>query len=168
LFSFIPITQASTFTWERSVPDPYGILHGSSNTELALNSNGNPYISYYSGPGATYIKLARGTGSSWTLEPVDQIGSFGIYSSIALDSNGNPCISYTDESITDDVNRPNYYLKFARWSGSSWIIETVDLTAGIRPSLAFDLNGNPHISYGEVYNKDLKYAKWTGSGCHTR
>jgi len=48
---------------------------------------------------------------------------------------------------------------------SLWSIETVDSdgNVGVFTSIALDTNGYPHISYLEVSNGDLKYAKWNGS-----
>ena len=47
----------------------------------------------------------------------------------------------------------------------TWSIETVDSVGGVvrDTSIALDSNNNPHISYYDDTNGDLKYAKWTGS-----
>jgi hypothetical protein len=61
----------------------------------------------------------------------------------------------------EDFTEPN-------WTSSSWSIQTVDSsgTVGSWTSLALDFNGNPHISYCDNANNDLKYAYWTGSAWH--
>ena len=48
--------------------------------------------------------------------------------------------------------------------GSGWGIETVDSTGdvGRYTSITVDVNGNPHITYLDVTNVDLRYAKKTG------
>ncbi|MCK4445105.1 MAG: PKD domain-containing protein, partial [Thermoplasmata archaeon] len=57
----------------------------------------------------------------------------------------------------------NRDLKYAKWTGTTWIAETVDSegTVGGTPSIALDGRDYPHIGY--FGNSGLKYAKWTGS-----
>jgi hypothetical protein len=54
-------------------------------------------------------------------------------------------------------------------AGTAWNIETVDSAAnvGTFSSLALDSNNDPHISYRDSLNHDLKYAKWTGTNWST-
>jgi hypothetical protein len=85
----------------------------------------------------------------------------GDYNSIALDSAGNPHISYWE--------LPNKALDYAEWTGSAWIISNyVDGSpfknhVGYYNSIAIDPSNDPHISYYDATNGDLKYAQWTGS-----
>ena len=124
-------------------------------TSLALDSSGNPHISYYDEINED-LKYAAWTSSAWNIQTVDSTGDVGWFTSLALDSSGNPHISY------DDLSNGN--LKYAAWTGSAWNIQTVDSAkSNLDTSLALDSSGNPHISYLDTTNAYLKYATWTGS-----
>jgi hypothetical protein len=52
---------------------------------------------------------------------------------------------------------------------STWNIQTVDQGyVGWDNTLVLDSSGNPHISYYDERNHDLKYASWTGSAWNTQ
>ena len=125
-------------------------------TSLALDSSGNPHISYLDYTNYS-LKYAAWNGASWEIETVDSSADVGWDTSLALDSSGNPHISYLDYD--------NYDLKYAAWNGASWDIETVDSDGNVGgvTSLALDSSGNPHISYYYLTNHDLKYAHWNGA-----
>jgi ligand-binding sensor domain-containing protein len=76
-------------------------------TSLALDSSGNPRISYYDATNGD-LKYAAGDGSAWQITTVDSDGITGQYTSLALDSSGNPWISYYDATNGD--------LKYAKTS----------------------------------------------------
>jgi parallel beta-helix repeat protein len=126
---------------------------------LVLDSNDYPHISYCDNTNDN-VKYAKWTGSSWSIEIIDSIEDYDGFTSLALDSNDNAHICYFDNDYFD--------LKYARWTGSSWSIETVErigkleLYASLWLSIKLDKNENPHISYYNGTNKDLKYAKKLG------
>ncbi len=147
-------------SWSKETVDSVGDV--GHFTSIALDSNDYPHISYYY-PTNDDLKYAKWTGSSWSKETVDSVGVVGEYTSIALDSNDQPHISYYDGSNSD--------LKYAKWTGSSWSKETVDSVGNVPggqyyallDSLTLDSNDQPHIAYHDWINRDLRYAKWTGS-----
>ena len=163
--------------WHQEIVDSAGGV--GSSASLALDATGRPHISYYDRINAD-LKYAHWTGSNWAIQTVDSAGDVGRFASLALDATGNPHISYFD--------RTNGDLKYAHWlalshrdaaqsgdewmmsAGSSslasgWVIQTVDSTGfvGQYTSLALDATGNPHISYQDGGNGDLKYARWSGT-----
>ncbi len=127
-------------------------------TSLALDSRGNPHISYYDSTNED-LKYARWNGTGWTIETVDSVFFVGAHTSIALGSDDRPHISYTERVF--DVRNLKYAKLTEGWS--RWKQETVD--SGIFPfqftSIALDSKGNPHISYRG--DESLKYAEWNGS-----
>ena len=123
---------------------------------LALNTGGNPVISYYDGTNAD-LKVAvcgDATCTTKTLSTVDSAGSVGGYTSLALNSSGNPVISYRDYT--------NGHLKAAVCGNATCTagntLSTVDSAGdvGYYTSLALNSSGNPVISYYDWTNGDLK------------
>lgn len=96
--------------------------------------------------------------SDWTIEVVDSIGWVGLYNSIAVDANGIPHMSYMEYIDYDNKN-----LKYAKWTGTGWSNETVDIGGGFS-SIALDSNNNPHIGHSQGTNPDhnLSYSRWDG------
>jgi hypothetical protein len=109
-----------------------------------------PLISYHD-TDSGYVRLARRAGGGWTKENVVYSMNSTGYTSLVLDTSDNPHIAY------DEWN--NWYLKYARWSGATWVVETVD-RSGV-PSLVLDSNDQPRIGY--YVGSDLRYAYRSGS-----
>ena len=166
IMAFSLVYGQTALTWKIETVDGGSIYEGTVGmwTSIALDSGGNPHIGYYSLQ-SHCVKYARWTGSAWNIETVDDTSSdVGEWLSLALDSGDNPHISYSE--WTAITGEPEGNLKYARWTGSEWSIETVDSTGdtGFCTSLALDSGDNPHISYlFRGRTRDVKYARWTGS-----
>lgn len=164
-----------------------------SRLSLALDSNGNPWISYRS----SGLCLTHWNGTSWIDELIDSDTGAGWDSSLALDGNDGYHISYSasagelryadpnglhtlatgmqirtfssiaitmaGESRIAYVANQSGGLKYAAWNGTVWIVEPIDSLAGNEVSLALDSSDMPRISYFEMADFDLKYAAWNGS-----
>ncbi len=104
------------------------------------------------------VTFSMVTAGAWVIETVDSIGNRGC-PSLVFDSLDHPNISYI--GVGD--------LKYSRWDGSAWQIETVDssIDAVLDTSLALDSSGNPHIAYHVFTTSDgthsVKYARWDGT-----
>ena len=96
--------------------------------------------------------------SDWTIEVVDSPGWVGFHNSIAVDANGIPHMSYMEYIDSD-----NEKLKYAKWTGTGWSNETVDIGGGFS-SIALDSSGNPHIGHSQGMNPDhnLSYSRLDG------
>ncbi|MEA2081960.1 MAG: fibronectin type III domain-containing protein [Elusimicrobiota bacterium] len=70
-------------------------------------------------------------------------------------SGGYPQVVYRDDSG---------YLKYGKWNtgSESFDLETVESEGVDKVSIDIDSSGNPHLSYYNTANKELRYAKWTG------
>ena len=126
-------------------------------TSLALDSAGNPRISYYDSTNGD-LKYAPNDGAGWTTTTVDSGGDVGYCTSLALNATGSPRISYYDLSNND--------LKYASYDGAAWTNATIDSVgqAWYYTSLALNATGYPSISYYDRTNRDLKYASYDGAG----
>jgi hypothetical protein len=92
----------------------------------------------------------------WQIECADCPKQFDSLtgSSLQLDSSGYPHVAYAGDHV--------YYAWF---DGTDWHYETVDESIGARwyPSLALNALGQPHISYFDATNNQLKHAWHDGS-----
>jgi hypothetical protein len=90
---------------------------------------------------------------------VDTTGDVGHRPSLALDTAGHPHICYTDTT--------NQRIKYARWTGSVWDIQTFDTGPGTLDNcaIAVDSAGKAYISYTNSLTGFVgaKYARWTGT-----
>jgi uncharacterized repeat protein (TIGR01451 family) len=121
--------------------------------------NGNPAISYYdlTNGNLKYVRAINADGSVWGgLVIVDSGGDVGAFSALTV-VNGNPAISYYDFT--------NGALKFIRAdnaNGTAWTTAAISVDTagdlGTYTSLAV-VNGNPAISYHDVTNTNLKFAR---------
>jgi PKD repeat protein len=119
-------------------------------TSLALDKNDNPHISYFDN--SFNLKYARWVNDQWNFEIVDTSLGNSAESSLALDAYDNPHICYTKYGG----------LRYAEKTINTWHIESVDYGVGYpgkTVSIALDSNCDPHISYYDRTENDLKYAK---------
>ena len=107
------------------------------------------------------VEYATNAGGSLV---VSQVGSgpinYEFGTSIALGPDGAPGITY----YNDGEKR----LEFAFLGPDGWSVEVVDANgdAGRYSALAYDANGNPHISYFVARSREsgtVRYASWDGS-----
>ncbi len=142
--------------WQKAFVETNESVYGV--TSIALDDTGNPHIAFF-----TDGKLwhAWWDGSDWQQEVVDALiwVDVGEWNSITFDTDGYPHIAYT--YYTGDS-----YLKHAYKDVSGWHTQVADSLTGDEfqyVSLALDGNNNPHISYYDWKDDDLKYAYYNGA-----
>ncbi|HET9887426.1 MAG TPA: T9SS type A sorting domain-containing protein, partial [bacterium] len=137
--------------WTKEVVCEVGPNAG-SHTSLAIDSNGNPHISYASRDqdNVDHVMYARKSGDIWSTEIV---GGFGIETSIDLDAQDQPWISYRDGTASS-------ILKLATKQYGSWTIQTVDSNApaGVSASMMLDSQDLPWIGYSSPSVGDIRVA----------
>ncbi len=154
--TFVSQTKASAFISSQIV-DSTG--EQGTQSSLALDSKGNPHISYtYSKGAETHLMYARWSGSEFNIQTVDTNGAANP--SITLDSQNKPRICYTKANMTGS------YLFYAELTSSGWRSEAIaSAQIGIGfsdPSLKLDSKAVPHVAYVGPTDT-LDYAVWTGS-----
>jgi hypothetical protein len=127
---------------------------------LALDSQGDPHISYYnqnphdaSNNGLRYAY--RDPEGQWTLVSVDRGGQNGQWTSIVLDDSDRPYIAYEDHN-------PGQLKIATPADASTWAFTPVDKDGAVGACASIALNswGDPVISYHDYMHETLKYAEW--------
>ncbi|TFG72987.1 MAG: hypothetical protein E4H27_01595 [Anaerolineales bacterium] len=134
-------------------------------TSIDLDFMGNPHIAYYDA-NQQLLKYASYDGSDWTIETVDtSIYFYGAPFDITLKMGLYEGVDFPHIVYYDAANTG---LKYARWDGAIWRIETVDNNGDVGQynALAVDAGDLPHIVYSDYYNHDLKIAHWDGWEWH--
>ena len=117
---------------------------------LAVDSSGNPNISYYDYTNGD-LKYAYWNGSSWIIQTWASSGNVGQETDIWVEDAGYPYISFFDMTNRDVIFGSYLY---------AHIIDS-ESNAAIHTSLAVDSSNYPHISYNYSHagnDEMLKYA----------
>jgi len=141
---------------------------------LALDSSGNPHVSYCEGP---YLSYARWTGSEWQKTALNNEVNVDGKRSLALALNGfNQPLIVHFSSVLYYSNPPRTYLQSEHWNGLRWLTSYRDGETEVQGNTALAVagDGTPQIAYagmGEFYSyrkPAVMYARWTGSGWYVK
>jgi hypothetical protein len=149
---------------------------------MAIDSNGKPHVVYssYRYSNDTYttdLNYAEIKGSNWVVQTIETMKSnisYGFFpTSIILDSKEYPHILYREnqenlyysESLKRERAYPANDIKYAKWTGSSWIIQTLvvnesNTDVGAIGNLVLDSKEQPHLCY---IHRNLTYSSNYGS-----
>ncbi|MCD4736113.1 MAG: hypothetical protein K8R53_08730 [Bacteroidales bacterium] len=108
-----------------------------------------------------WINVLAVNAADWSIQVADPTHVFNDNSdhALAIGSDGTIYVAYGDK---------NLYMAKKIPGRVDWVIEVVDSSSqvGGYASLALDSNNNPHISYQDRDNYELKYARYDGSSWH--
>jgi hypothetical protein len=123
---------------------------------IAFDSADHPMISYYAG-GPQDLRLAAFSGRRWSVQTIDAVGGVGQFSSLAINpADGTWSIAY--ESAT---TRQVKYATRRKRTFSIGVIDTLADAANwsSKPSIAFDADDLPAVSYGDPANDAINLAR---------
>jgi hypothetical protein len=124
-----------------------GYVYLGAYPSLALDANGNAYISYFNGSSyPAQLKYAYQVGSIWQFQVIGNAND-GFINTLSLDSNGYGYIGYGIEGYYFSAK-----MKYAYQDASGWHDQLIDSARdaggdGPRQSLAMDGNDRAHIAY---------------------
>ncbi len=134
---------------------------------MALNSSNNPYLVYghvFDVNSTDELKFAYRNSTGWHISVLTQ-NSYISYINLIL-YNDQPRISFYNDSANNGLGELQYMYK----EGSKWFLENVTTkpSGGRWNSLALDADGNPRISYYDIYSGpvqgSLRYAERASNG----
>ena len=145
-------------SWGIETVDDISVLYGS--TDITFDPDGFLHILYYDvTPDHFSLKHAYQSADGWHIETIDPHlwGSFGTDgANLVFDSQGRMHIGYFDWAW----QTVNYAWKV----NGIWNLEIIDsgreyIALGAHAALAVDQQGVPQVSYMDMWNLDLKYAR---------
>jgi hypothetical protein len=127
---------------------------------LALDSRGNPHISYvnrnpHDGTNNGLRYTSRDSSGKWTGESVDKSAGTddNDRTSLVLDASDKAYIAY--------ASKGELRIAMRNEDSARWNLEVIDRgNVGKYASLALDRSGYPAVSYGDYDHQALKYAEW--------
>jgi hypothetical protein len=126
----------------------------SMGNSVGVDFQGHAHIAYLDSYSKA-LKCVSWDGTRWKVEKVDTVSSVSLldHPSLKVDREGRIHIAYADAGAG--------ILKYAIRGNEGWKTEVVDHEGdvGLHPSLALDPKGDPCISYYDVENQTLRFAR---------
>jgi hypothetical protein len=99
----------------------------------------------------------RRLDGSWQITEIDATSHCGDFCSLAFDNNNRPAIAYYDIHANTGSYRKRENLKFARFNGSTWSLQTVSSSGviGQYNTLWFTADDTAHICTYEFNDQQI-------------
>ena len=145
--------EAMTFSTPRKIGDTTTLnQHG-----LAVDSEGNPHITYHESVNGDLMLATKQINGSYSTETVADFGNVGVTSSLAFDENDVPHIT------ASVLYGGRYFLNYFIKNGAIWqeegVAADVNASLGRYHDLALDNNGRPVVAYIDSTNSNLMLAR---------
>ena len=148
---------AAGWVTDTAAIDPINIANAVGNVSIDVDNLHVVHVSYLD-TSTNYLKYAKGTADSWTVENVAAITNpspYSFYNSTAVSDSGIEHIGYWDNA--------NSAVKYASKATGTWTIQNVQSGSAdlVGISMAPDSSGIIHVSYYDTITGQLRYAAGT-------
>ena len=126
-----------------------------SETSLALNGSGAPYVAYQDLAHGYAASVVEYNGTNWETVGTAGFSAGGVsgYHWLAIDASGTPYVAYSALSTTTlNSDGPVTVMKY---NGTSWVnVGSAGFSAGVAyyTSIAIDGSGTPYVVYEDAAN----------------
>ncbi len=141
-----------------------------THTSIALDRFDNFHVSYYDETNRRLKYYTNAIPSGGQSVQQNEMLSYPMYGVARKKhgTGGDPHITGENGKVHvvfEEMKTPKGDLKYAKFNGTEWTLETVDTEGlvGVHTSMKLDSKGYPHIAYYDETWGRLKYARWNGT-----
>ncbi len=149
-----------------SILTPDSTVNVGKYSSIALDSNGNPVVSYFDEPNSALKVLHCGNSTCSTGNTIatpDSAGTVGQYTSVTVDSNNFPVVTYYDAS--GGILKVLHCGNASCTMNNSIIKPDISSSNGVQSSVKMNAQGRPVIAYFDFTHSALKILTCGNANC---